>query len=156
MQLSIQQAIDLNSFNDFLAILSSGTNPFTQDARGRTILHAMATLKQPNFAERILSRKKTSYDYFIEIRHRLIDIDQANFFTTQDHNGNTALHLAIHNENWHLAQIIGRHLFADPLHSNYRKNNAGLNEFELAISLFGREGRKNEMEFVFISEYKRR
>lgn len=148
MEISIQQSIDLNNFEAYLVKLKEGVDPFSRDEDGRTVLHAIAYMKDEGPVSRFFSRTKSSCDYFMEIRHYLID-DCVRKLTLQDKFGNTALHIAIRRENWRIATIIGNYLYRDSLHSNYRVNHDGVNEFQLALELYGSHGRSSEIAQIF-------
>lgn len=154
MEFSIQQAVAFGYFEQYVASLQRGANPGEQNEHGQTVLHVIAAMENKGFISRLFTSEKTAYEYLMELMPYLIGMNSEHFYTLQDNHGDTALHIAVRHERWDVAQIIGRRLFANPLHDNYRKNHCGLNEFELALELYGRNGRREIMGEVFPNEYR--
>jgi len=146
MGVTLQQSVDFNHFESYLALLKTIPNRYAPDEYGRTVLHAIAGMKAESWVSRLLGKKKLPSEFLVELKPFLWSEDD---LTAQDSSGDTAVHTAIRHENWHIASVLGWYLYRSPLHDNFRTNHQGMNEYELGIHLYGAAGRAHEMNAVF-------
>lgn len=147
--MNLHEAIRCRDFELFQSLLKSGANIAQLDAHGNTVLHELARNVFSHTVNsevmQIFKPKAQVFDWLSAIMGAVPWEKDRNtkikFAEIQNKLMDTCMHVAINHENWEFAGLMKQNYWFGKL-STLKKNDSGLNEYELCIKLYGTRGRK--------------
>ena len=147
----LHNSVITRDFDLFNSLIKSGEDVYQTDEYGNTALHLIAKNKisdsiTHSITSMFSSKIESPYDWICATSRNITIADLA---VVQNKSLDTCMHIAVENENWAFASAMQQNLYYHVHPDRLRRNGFGLTEYELALVLYGIQGRSKQIDVVF-------